>query len=232
MMKPSDSQGQRGVKRCHNLADLKEQFDKSMEHSRNKTLIVEQFIEGNEISLNAYMVDGEMRYARISDRISFKDLPGGIIKKHLVPSIYQDTIVEKQVLNMAEKALQILKIDNGPAYFQIMVDHSGMPYVIEVTPRLDGCHMWNLLNHYDGVNLLEIAFKHLFGEEITFDKKTQDRKMSLEFMCQPPNTIFNSSKHKVPETAKYIRWYYEDGDNVRPLNGIMEKCAYAIKQEE
>lgn len=231
IMKPVDSQGQRGVVKCSTIEELKENYEKSMSYSRQKKLIVEEFISGYEISVNCYMYNGKLIYSLISDRISFENLPGGIIKEHIVPSRYEGTEVENKVRDLCSRVLKKLEINNGPAYFQIMVSEIGKPYLIEVTPRLDGCHMWNLINYYDGVNLLELTFNHLLFNEIPkINKNNKHEPMKLHFMCQEPNTEFILENFEEKDKSyPYKRWYYENGDNVRPLNGYMEKCGYYIE---
>lgn len=229
IMKPVDSQGQRGVMRCDTMGELQKEFDVSMSYSRSKKIIVEQFIEGKEISVNLYMHDGKIIYSLISDRISFSDLPGGIIKEHRVPSQYMDGKTDKLIIDLCDRTVKQLNINEGPVYFQIIVSNQGKPYLIEVTPRFDGCHMWNLIFHYQDVNLLKLAFDYLLYEkEPVIVAKKDDNPMVLHFMCQKPNTMFRKGAFQIEPNHKYLRWYYDEGDNVRVLNGYMEKCGYYI----
>lgn len=227
VMKPVDSQGQRGIFECNNLEELIENFDNSMSYSRKKELIVEEFISGEEISVNAYLVNGELKYSLISDRVSFTEFPGGIIKEHIVPSKFNS--ISDKILDLCTRTLSALEINNGPAYFQIMVSNDLVPYIIEVTPRLDGCHMWNLIKNYEDIDLLDITFKHLLGEDLDFTFNKNSEKMGLYFMCKETDRVFNLDEFTPPTEYKYLRWYYQNGDVVRKLNGYMEKCGYYIK---
>ena len=144
MMKPVDSQGQRGVHKVESFEEIKENFEKSMLYSKSGKIILESYLEGQEISVNTYVKNGKVIFALVSDRVSFKEFPGGIIKKHLLPTQFSKNVVEK-VKDLVQRVLQKLEIKDGPAYFQIKVV-GDEPYLIEVTPRLDGCHMWRLIN--------------------------------------------------------------------------------------
>lgn len=229
MMKPVDSQGQRGVYLIHNRKELEEFFDLSICHSKSKKVILEQFVSGDEVSVNAYVKDGRVIFRIVSDRISFEDLPGGIIKSHRLPSVYENTQTVDQINQLVCEAVEKLKIHNGPAYFQIKVS-DGSPYLIEVTPRLDGCHMWNLIYRYCGVNLLELTMKHFLGEEIEIGAYASNAyPMHLEFFCEPPGTVFDEDKFG-SYFSDYRFMYYHTGDKVRKLNGYMEKCGYRIYQ--
>lgn len=223
MMKPVDSQGQRGVCKVECFEDIEENFEKSVNYSKSKKVILERYLEGKEVSVNAYMKDGEVVFILVSDRVSFEEFPGGIIKKHLLPTSFSKEVVSK-IEDLAIRTMKKMEINNGPAYFQIKVVDDE-PYIIEVTPRLDGCHMWRFINIYCGVNLLEMSFEHLFGNEIHCSPEYKEGNYTLEFMCQPTHS--KVLEHSV-EPGIYTKWYYDIGDEVRELNGYMEKCGYNI----
>ena len=85
ILKPSDSQGQRGIHLVHSQMDFEKYFDETIKYSRDKKVIVEKFVEGSEISVNAYLVNGVVRFIVASDRVTWPEYTG-LIHKHLVPS--------------------------------------------------------------------------------------------------------------------------------------------------
>ena len=228
MMKPTDSQGQRGCFRVDCEDDIRKEFQTSKDFSHEGKVIIESYLEGPEVSLNGYMKDGEMIFALVSDRISFDEYPGGIIKEHVLPSKLGADI-ERAVEEMAAESAKILGINDGPCYFQIKHDGNNIPKILEVTPRLDGCHMWNLIKRYCGVDLLDACFSHLLTGDPGIKGKGEipEEEYRLKFFCQPPWTKFDSSKHD-SSGAEYSFYYYKDGDKVRRLNGYIEKCGYEI----
>lgn len=227
MIKPVDSQGQRGVFKAENFEELSQHFDRAMNYSRCGKVILEKYICGAEVSVNAYVKDGEIIFSMLSDRESFADLPGGIIKAHHLPSVFEGTKTHEKISELAAETVNALEIENGPVYFQIKVSE-GHPYLIEVTPRLDGCHMWRLIKEYCGINLMEMTVRHLLGENIEVPEYRPGAvPVHTEFFCEPPNTAFDAEKY-AEYTADYKKMYYNTGDTVRKLNGYMEKCGYRI----
>lgn len=228
MMKPTDSQGQRGCFRVECEEDIRKEFQTSMDFSNEGKVIIETFLEGPEVSLNGYMKDGEMIFALVSDRVSFDEYPGGIIKEHVLPSGLGADVI-RATEEMAAEAAARLGIENGPCYFQIKLDSNDQPKILEVTPRLDGCHMWNLIRRYCGADLLNACFAHLLtgDPELKSSYGMPDERYRLVFYCQAPWTKFDSSLHS-SEDAEYSFYYYKDGDKVRRLNGYIEKCGYKI----
>lgn len=226
MMKPVDSQGQRGCFRVDCTADIEKNFEKSMSYSTQKRVIIEKFIDGPEVSVNAFMVKGEMKFALVSDRIVFDDLPGGIIKEHLLPTQYTNSVEETK--DLVKRVANRLGITDGPLYVQIKLEDGVHPIILEVTPRLDGCHMWNLIKHFCKVDLLSASMEYLLeGEEPEFSPEFSDKRMKLKFMCEEPGKAYNRDNYDVKD-ALYVNWYYQTGDIVRKLNGYMEKGGYEI----
>lgn len=225
MMKPVDSQGQRGCYRVNSAEDIEQFFEDSLGYSKSGNVIIEKFIDGPEVSVNGYLQNGVLKFALVSDRIVFDEYPGGIIKEHLLPTKYQDS--KEKIVDLVRRACEKLEIKDGPVYVQLKLDQ-GEPVILEITPRLDGCHMWNLIKHYSGNDLLDAAFRHLFyNDNVQFETVNETKRMKLAFMCAETGSKFNRENYDV-SNAEYHTWYYETGDTVKKLNGFMEKGGYQI----
>lgn len=235
IIKPSDGQGQRGVRLVENEERLHEYFEEVMTYSSDKSIIIEEFISGPELSINAFVIDGDVVFFQESDRISYDQYPGGIIKEHLVPSKYtlENKILKDKIIRMVQESVTRLKIKNGPVYYQFKLNDNMDPKLIEVTPRLDGCHMWRLIKYYNSVDLLDATFQLLFGNKeqvrnvFTKSDKPVKRGYRLKFMMEEPNKRVIKEKFST-ENAIFKQWYYEDGDEVREVNGFIERVGYYI----
>ena len=233
MMKPTDSQGQRGCFRVDSADDIAEHFDVSLDYSIEGKVIIEAFIAGEEISVNGYMAGGELVFAAISDRYAFDEYPGGIIKEHILPSRRATGQIACEVRDLVKRASQKLGVTDGPCYCQIMIGTDGHPYMIEIAPRLDGCHMWRLIRYSCDVDLLDWCFSHL--AEGAWPGKDEEAEAAeaamkdcrLTFMSGLTGSTVDRSAFDC-SGADYVCWYYETGDTVRKLNGYIEKCGYMI----
>lgn len=229
IVKPVDSQGQRGVSRVSSPQELETHFGCARSFSASGRVIVERFIDGDEVSVNTFSVDGQVVFSLVSDRIAWSEYPGGIIREHRLPSRYEGQPTLALINDLVGQTLDKLAIFNGPAYFQIKVS-GGLPYLIEATPRLDGCHLWRLIHTYCGVNLLEATVNHLEGSPISFPEppwgSTGDR-LKLEFLCEKPHQALDKTRYALNHPL-YLQWYYEQGETVCQLNGHFEKCGYYI----
>ncbi|WP_363551056.1 ATP-grasp domain-containing protein [Caldifermentibacillus hisashii] len=231
ILKPADSQGQRGVKLIYSYEEYRDNFEDSKRYSRSGLVILEQYISGPELSVNGYVVNGQIVFLIPSDRETWPEYTG-LIHKHIVPTENLTTESSKELINIIEVACKKLGINNGPVYAQMKLEQ-GKPYIIEITPRLDGCHMWNVLKYYTGINLLELTFNHLLNNDISelIEKINSNNKDSyvLEFICQEPNTPADYLAYQnVVNNSLYRFNYYKSGENIRPVNGKYEKIGYFI----
>lgn len=231
MMKPTDAQGQRGCYKIENENEIKKYFETSKSYSKSGNVILEKYVEGPEVSVNAYVQNGETVFLLISDREVFDELPGGIIKRHIMGAHSLSQRAKENIRALSLHTIAKLSILNGPVYFQIKLE-GDTPYIIEVTPRLDGCHMWNLIKHYCGVDLLSASLESLMENRThAFTPKPKEGVFVLEFMCEKPGRTFDREKYGLHD-YEYIDWYYQTGEQVKKLNGYMEKCGYQIYKDE
>lgn len=231
-VKPTDGQGQRGISLVESEAELPAAIAKAVEHSREGAAIIERYIEGYEISVNGYVVDGQLQFTLVSMRETWPQYPG-LIHKHVIdPEIdYPMASIESAI----QAHLEILHIDNGPIYAQVKVMHDEA-FIIEITPRFDGCHMHKLIQYYNEDDLLEKTFKHLLeDEQPIFTNEEKVNPFVLEFMCETPNQKIDYTQFKSPKGTVESYRYYNQGDTIRPVNGVYDKVGffiYPLKKEE
>lgn len=228
ILKPYCSQGQRGIRTIADLDDIKKHIETTQSFSKSGEVILEEFIYGKEVSANLFFKDGEMLYAFISDRGTYEELDGGLVKSHIFPTKMNEALQER-ALQLASDTVKHLKIRNGPVYFQMMYDHNEV-HIIEATPRLDGCHIWRLIKDYTGVDLLKLTFDMLMKKSILPETPYQNGHVrGLYFLSQEPNRPFRATDFDIPGNTRYQEFYYENGQKIRPLNKVFEKVGYYIK---
>ncbi|HKI88002.1 MAG TPA: ATP-grasp domain-containing protein, partial [Draconibacterium sp.] len=118
VVKPVDSQGQRGVSFVNNKKEIADAFQKAIIYSINKEVIVEAFIPGNEISVNLFLDKGKIRHFFITNRITAENIKMGIPWKHIIPSSISEN-QGNEVFEMCKKVVKKASISEGPVYFQM-----------------------------------------------------------------------------------------------------------------
>lgn len=232
MVKPVDNQGQRGVFLANSMEEAVAGIERSLKFSCSRTLIIEEFLEGPEVSVNTFVSNGETIFREVSDRLVVEGYAGGIPRGHIYPAVHCPADMLAETKRLVEICNNKLDIRNGPVYYQIILTRHG-PRIVEVTPRLDGCHMWRLIKTVSGVDLLDASISYLCGDKPPdLCVKTGLQSHYLGFYFCPPNQEFHRENYIPPENIEHLEFYYAEGETVRPINGQLEKVGYYIGRFE
>lgn len=235
VIKPADGSGQRGVHKVNSFEEIEEVFDNVINFSKKEKAIIEEFAEGEEISINSFMYNGELAFYEISDRISYSEYPGGIIKEHHISSKYDNPIVREKLENLVKEVSRIMEYNTGHVYYQLKIKDNE-PKIIEFTPRYDACHMWRLVKTTNNINLMKATLEYLMygkSEEIeNYKYNINEANYKLKFISDKPGTIVKRDNYSVPEDRLYLQWYYEDDEKVKTVTGHIEKVGFYIVKEE
>ncbi|TRZ67910.1 MAG: ATP-grasp domain-containing protein [Comamonadaceae bacterium] len=168
VLKPVDSRGARGVLRLMPGIDLDWAFSASKSYSPTKRVMVEEFLDGPQISTESLVVQGEVYTLGFSDRnYEFLDryAPNIIENGGDLPSFLSLADQEK-ICDLLEKTAKSLDITNGILKGDIVLS-GGKPFVIEVALRLSGgyfCSHEIPLN--TGIDFVENAIRLALGQSI------------------------------------------------------------------
>ena len=228
MLKPADSQGQRGVFRGDSEQALLENFAGALAFSQTNTLILEEYLDGPEVSANVFLIDGKIACLQVSDRVAAGGQANGIAEGHILPSLECVGTVLEHTTALVQQCAEALKIENGPLYIQIKLTSDG-PRIVEMTPRMDGCHLWRLIKQVTGADLLEATFNLLTGERPDLKAASGTGRGQLALLLSEPGEVFQASKFVVPSDAAYQEYYYVDGESVRPVNRKLETVGYYLE---
>ncbi|HIP20812.1 MAG TPA: ATP-grasp domain-containing protein [Sulfurimonas sp.] len=230
IVKPTDSQGQRGVQKVNNAKKLDEAIKIAQEISLSNTTIVEEFLDGVEISCNVLVNKGAIVFDILSERLVYDGKFMGIPKGHLIPCLNVSPQDQEEALNLVHKITKSLNIKNGSLYFQMKVTKTGIK-VIEIAPRLDGCHMWRLIENATNNNYLANTVQTLLGKCELSKKVTLKNSEMYELMFQhtPAGRKFFKDDFPIPENVLYHEYRYKDNDEINPINGRLEVVGYYTK---
>lgn len=160
IVKPADSGGSRGVTLVHDKEQLGIAIERALGWSPSKTVMLEQFIEGREFSVEVISFEGKHYVVQITDKVTTGP-PYFVELAHHQPA----NLTTKQWNDIKEltiKMLDALKVEYGASHTEIKMNDSGIPYVIEVGVRMGGdfiqSDLVRLSTDYDLVcGVLEVA---------------------------------------------------------------------------
>lgn len=151
IVKPTDRSGSRGVSKINERSQLKSAFERALEQSIEKKVIIEEYINGKEVSIETISWKGKHYILAITDKIT-TEAPHFVELEHHQPANISELILknlEVQVL----RALDSLKIQYGAGHSEFKILESGEVVAVEVASRMGGdfigSHLVPLSTGYD-----------------------------------------------------------------------------------
>jgi biotin carboxylase len=137
IIKPSWGWGQRGVSKVEQPRELGPSYARARRASSNGIVLVEEFVDGREFSVNAYTHEGVTDVYCVTERIitHYPDPPGITFAEWYPSALPADA--ERLAGAAAVEGVRALGISRGPSYTQLRVGSSG-PRLIETAHRLGG----------------------------------------------------------------------------------------------
>jgi biotin carboxylase len=158
VVKAPDRQGQRGLGLVRRREELDGALAEAAAESRGGSVLVEEHIDGPEVTVNAFSLDGDVVPLTVTDRLTAAPPAFGVALAHVWPSEH-DTAAAAAV---ARAAVQAVGIRSGPSYTQVRLGPHG-PVVMEVAARLGGGHDAELCRAALGVDLNALAVEAALG---------------------------------------------------------------------
>ncbi len=177
VVKPVDSNGSKGVRRVNNLQELKEQAPTSMGYSISKNIIIEEFVEGEDVSSDFYVVDGKAIH--VMDCLSNKFKPNpetAIIYQSIIPPTLSPS-VKKRIQKIADKIAKAFGINNSPLLIQTIVKGENVK-VVEFSARLGGGAKYKTIQTVTDFNVLRANLLSMIGETPEVNIKEKNLKFS------------------------------------------------------
>jgi biotin carboxylase len=194
VIKAPDRQGQRGLTLVPEAGRVASAVEVALDASRSATLLVEEHVEGRELTVNGFSVEGRFRPLTVTDRLTADPPAFGVALAHVWPSELEPPEIAAAI-EAAGAAVDALGIVNGPSYTQVLVAESG-PRVGEVAARLGGGHDAELCRAVLGVDLNGLALACALGSEIAprqLAPVAQAGGGCVRFLVAPPGELRNVS---------------------------------------
>lgn len=162
VVKPVDNMGARGVRRVDTPAELAQAVAEALRQSRTGEAIVEQYLEGPELSLDAVVHEGTVTVCGVADRhICFP--PYFVEMGHTMPSSLDPGLL-RHAEEVFVRGIHALGIREGAAKGDVKVTPQG-PVIGEIAARLSGGYMsgWTYPLS-SGVEVTEAALRIAVGQ--------------------------------------------------------------------
>lgn len=208
IIKPVDSGGSQGVNKVNNLQELKDAYAYAEDHSRTQTVIVEEFIDGREFSVEYLTCNGIHYNIQITDKVT-SGPPHFVEMQHHQPADISVDIAIR-IRNMVESALSLLKISNSPSHTEIKLNSRGELYIIEIGPRLGGDYITSdLVRLSTGYDMVHGSIDLALGQFLP-PKQLENKYSGVYFYSKLAPKIGDIILHH-EEYPEIIEWEYVKG---------------------
>lgn len=185
--KPRDNSGSRGVKLCRDLTELDSCIKEALEVSKLDTVLVEEFIEGSEFSIESLHYDGKSEVIQFTEKKT-TEFPYNVELGHKQPANLTDD-QRNQICDIISKIATCLHFENCPSHTELKINDRGI-FVIETSPRLGGDYITSTLTPLStGINLEDQLLHISLGEPVDTTTGRVDKASAVCFFSLPEGEV-------------------------------------------
>lgn len=228
IVKPTDRSGSRGVEKVEKQNDLQEAITRACKESFQQKAVIEEFVEGREISVESISFEGKHYVLQITDKVT-TDAPFFVELEHHQPSTLPVDI-KSRVKAIVLNALTALHIQYGASHAELKITKDGDIRVIEIGARMGGDFIGSdLVKLSTGYDFLKGVIDVAFGE-FEEPKITEHKFSGVYFLCKETERLLPiiENAEKYPEIVRA-----EVTDTVlRNIEQSADRSGYLIYQSD
>lgn len=182
--KPTDAMASEGVLKIENTDNLESIYanmiraNKEIVKSDHNELLVEEYIDGPEVSVEGVVSNGELKIMGITEKTTEEE-PFFNEIMHIHPAPLEEEI-EREIYTMTEKAVKALNIQFGGVHLEARLSKKG-PTIIEIASRLGGDAIPSLVSLSKGYDPYHYVFKSGLNLPVALNK-TRDKYAGIRFI--------------------------------------------------
>ncbi len=232
ILKPTDSSGSRGVVKLDNFNDLENKYNYTASSSKNGILLIEEYMEGPEVSVECFVIDNFVHILQITDKIT-TGAPHFVELGHTQPSSLSRDKIEK-IEELSIKAIQSLGIDTGPVHIEIIYTKSG-PKMVELGARMGGdCITSHLVPLSTGIDMIKATILNSIKENIQdIIEKKFSKTSAIRFFNFKEGIIKDIIGLECFNNDDIFECYFplKIGDTINKITSSVSRTGYFICQK-
>lgn len=235
ILKPSRNSGSRGiakVSRNMDKGDFIRAYDEALSESRDHSVLIEQFIEGPEFSIEMIVWQGDIHVLTVTDKKT-TGAPHFVELGHNQPSCFSDTDVET-LKAAAVAGVRALGVNNCACHAEAKL-MNGKAYLMEVGARLGGDFISTELTHLStGIDMVAAAIDVALGVEPDLSAKEAPKCVCIRYFCPKPGKLVSISNTEVLNNPHVYLWeiYPKEGDVIPAVTSSLCRSGHVIVTEK
>lgn len=224
IVKPSDRSGSLGVQKITRWEELDEAVQKALDVSIIGEALIEEYIEGREISVEMISCGGVHHALQITDKVT-TGAPHFVELAHHQPSDLPAAMQER-IFGISRQALDALGLTNGASHSEYKITKEGRIVVMEIGGRMGGDFIGsNLVQLSTGYDFLQGVIEVALGEKIQ-PEKTKAAYSGVYFLSGVTPEVQFYISHA--SEYKQIVHSEQTDTEIRPLTCSADRSGYFI----
>lgn len=232
ILKPSRNSGSRGISKISKGLKKNEfvvLFERSKAESRDKTVMLEQFIDGPEFSVEIIIWQKKIHILTVTDKKT-TGAPYFVELGHNQPSCYPESTVEI-IKQAAYQGVIALELNNCAAHAEIKL-HEGNAYIMEIGARLGGDFISTELTRLStGIDMVEAAVNVALGVVPDLTSTEPKYSVCIRYFCPMPGKVIGIENENIlkndPSVYSYDI-YHREGEIVREVKSSLDRSGHVI----
>lgn len=232
ILKPSRNSGSRGIAKVEKNIETKDSFIKkyneAFSESRDKSVLIEQFIEGPEFSIEIIVWNGMINVLTVTDKKT-TGAPHFVELGHNQPSCFSSAEVE-ELKRVAIAGVKALGVNNCACHAEAKLQN-GKAYLMEIGARLGGDFISTVLTRLStGIDMVAAAIDCALSIEPDLTPKTISQAVCIRYFCPKPGKLINISKTEILNDPHVYLWeiYRKSGDMIPEITSSLCRSGHVI----
>lgn len=234
IVKPVDAYSSRGVKRVDDYAQLEAAFAEAVQISRTDTAVVEEFVTGDELTVDVYVEEGKAHVLCVSNLYKIGEDGKFVINRSRIPgAVTPDTAA--RIADTAQKIADAFGLKNTPMLIQLISNGESIS-VLEFCARTGGGIKFLMIKKISGFDVIKavadltLGLKPHVGEIRKADKLTVN-----EFVyCKPGELIREEGAQQLLQEGTIVEFsrFKEPGHRFGEIRSSGDRFAYFSVEAE
>lgn len=235
ILKPSRNSGSRGVAKVSQITTREEFeafFERAKNESRDKSVMIEQFIEGPEFSVEIIVWQGEAHVLTVTDKKT-TEAPYFVELGHNQPSVFPEEI-QMKLKKAAVAGVKALDLDNCAAHCELKIQ-DGEPYLMEIGARLGGDFIATELTHLStGVDMVAAAVNVALGIEPDLRSKEAPKGVCIRYFTPQSGRLMAIKNNELLNDSHIYdsEIYHQVGEVIPEVRSSLDRSGHIIVTDE
>ncbi len=239
VLKPVDSQGQRGIFKLSSQQEVFEHLDETLSFSRQAEALIEEFYPSDEITFSGWVQEGHLYPLAVTDRLLYDDpVHIGVCTGHRFPSVHLDCYHE--ILKIAQDTIAAFGICGGPVYIQMLIGAEGIK-VNELACRIGGAFEDVFIPWLSGFDILKAVIYGALGQPTdvsmlkSYDLSLLKKQISVELMFARPGKLAHMTPLETLRALPFVLdagYNYGIGQTIGPVENATARLGHCVLVSE